>query len=277
MKINKNRFKDGKLKCITFSYDDGRTQDIRLTELFRKYSLKGTFNLNGINIAENSAEDIRHIRPEDIEKIYDGFEIACHGYEHPSYKMLDNAQTCFDILRDREALEKFLKRPVRGFALPMGSYNADTVDILEKCGFLYSRTINSTDSFDMTENFLEWHPTVKHDTGKLLETGERFLNEKHWEASLRLLFVWGHSYELDNGNMWETMEEFCKTVSGKDDIWYATNMEICLYMKALDNLVISLDGSSVYNPSDISVWVTVGNPWGEAYEIKSGETRYFGE
>ena len=40
-------FKDSnKLKAITFSYDDGVTQDIRLVELLNKYNLKSTFNLN---------------------------------------------------------------------------------------------------------------------------------------------------------------------------------------------------------------------------------------
>ena len=36
----------GKMKAITFSYDDGVTQDQRLISLFNKYGLKGTFNLN---------------------------------------------------------------------------------------------------------------------------------------------------------------------------------------------------------------------------------------
>ena len=35
-----------KMKAITFSYDDGVTQDIRLIELLNKYDLKCTFNLN---------------------------------------------------------------------------------------------------------------------------------------------------------------------------------------------------------------------------------------
>lgn len=33
-------------KAVTFSYDDGVTQDIRLIELLNKYGLKCTFNLN---------------------------------------------------------------------------------------------------------------------------------------------------------------------------------------------------------------------------------------
>jgi hypothetical protein len=37
---------NGKKKALTFSYDDGVTQDIRMTGLLNRYGLKGTFNLN---------------------------------------------------------------------------------------------------------------------------------------------------------------------------------------------------------------------------------------
>lgn len=37
---------NGKNKAVTFSYDDGVTQDIQLVNLFNKYGLKCTFNLN---------------------------------------------------------------------------------------------------------------------------------------------------------------------------------------------------------------------------------------
>ncbi len=35
-----------KNKTITFSFDDGITQDIRLVEILNKYKPKGTINLN---------------------------------------------------------------------------------------------------------------------------------------------------------------------------------------------------------------------------------------
>ena len=36
----------GKNKAITFSYDDGVTQDRRLIEILNRYGLKATFNIN---------------------------------------------------------------------------------------------------------------------------------------------------------------------------------------------------------------------------------------
>ena len=41
------RFPEGKSKAVTFSYDDGVSQDIRLSDVFERYALKCTFNLNG--------------------------------------------------------------------------------------------------------------------------------------------------------------------------------------------------------------------------------------
>ena len=37
---------NGLMKAVTFSYDDGITQDQRLIEIFDKYGLKSTFNIN---------------------------------------------------------------------------------------------------------------------------------------------------------------------------------------------------------------------------------------
>ena len=41
-------FPGGKHKVLTFSYDDGRQEDRRLVEIFNRYGMKGTFNINGL-------------------------------------------------------------------------------------------------------------------------------------------------------------------------------------------------------------------------------------
>ena len=65
-----------KMKAVTFSYDDAVTQDQRLIELFDRYGLKCTFNLNsgllgkaGMLIRENVT--VAHVkpRPEEIRAI----------------------------------------------------------------------------------------------------------------------------------------------------------------------------------------------------------------
>ena len=44
---------NGKNKALTFSFDDGVTQDERLINIFNKYGLKGTFNLNSEFLGKN--------------------------------------------------------------------------------------------------------------------------------------------------------------------------------------------------------------------------------
>lgn len=45
---------NGKSKALTFSFDDGQIQDIRLANLFNKYNLKATFNVSsGLSFKSN--------------------------------------------------------------------------------------------------------------------------------------------------------------------------------------------------------------------------------
>ena len=53
------RFPGGKKKALTLSYDDGKEQDIRLVSIMRRNGLKGTFNLNGGGLFEESRKDRR--------------------------------------------------------------------------------------------------------------------------------------------------------------------------------------------------------------------------
>ena len=57
---------NGKMKALTFSYDDGVEQDIRLIEILDHYHLRGTFNLNpGLQSPEHTFQKgsvtVRHL------------------------------------------------------------------------------------------------------------------------------------------------------------------------------------------------------------------------
>ena len=49
-------FPQWKEKALTFSYDDGNIKDRDLVELFNKYGVKGTFNLNSSRLFEDGLE-----------------------------------------------------------------------------------------------------------------------------------------------------------------------------------------------------------------------------
>ena len=45
-----------------------------------------------------------------------------------------------------------------------------------------------------------------------------------------------------------------RKAAGKDDVWYATNIEICDYINAYFSLKFSANGEKVYNPGAIEVF-----------------------
>ena len=138
--------------------------------------------------------------------------------------------------------------------------------MLPMMGIRYARVVGSTDDFAIPEDFYQWKATCHHNHN-LLENGQRFV-ELFKKQYLYLMYVWGHSYEFTDKNNWEVMEEFCKLAGGRDDTWYATNIQIVDYMEVLDRLQFFADSSKVYNPSAQSAWLS--NEKGEIIEAKGG-------
>ena len=225
-----------KNKMVTFSYDDGVTQDIRLIELLNKYDLKCTFNLNSELLGKNNCltrngSRIAHYKivPKDVKSIYEGHEVAVHTLTHPRLTELDKDEIIRQVERDRENLEELVGYEVVGMAYPCGGVNNDdrVAEIIRNnTGVQYSRTITSTYSFDEQDNLFRFNPTIHIIDGRCEEICRRFLEAEFDEP--KLLYIWGHSYEFDFDNSWDRFEAICKMISGHDDIFYGTNKEILL-------------------------------------------------
>ena len=116
-------------------------------------------------------------------------------------------------------------------------------------------------------------PAAHHNDGPVLELVERFVNYKlpswHARREPKLFYLWGHAYEFDEKDNWDRMEEICQKLSGKEDTWYATNIEIYEYVEAYHSLVFSADSTRIYNPTIKKIWFEVD---GELYSIEPGQT-----
>jgi len=265
MNILLNLFPGGLHKALTFSYDDGRTQDRKLVDLFNRHRLKATFHLNSGKFDEDG-----YVKYEEVARLYAGHEVSAHTVTHPFLERIPRERLMMEVLDDRGALEELTGYPVRGMSYPYGAYTEEVADAIGSLGIRYCRTVHSTGAFTVPQRPLTWHPTCHHKQMK--EHGEAFLAldpPPHY-ANLALLYVWGHSYEFDNDGNWNEIEEFCATFAGRSDIWYATNIEIADYLEALRRLEFSVGGTLVRNPSAGSVWITAN---GEAVEIAGGETK----
>jgi len=227
-----------KYKAVTFSYDDGVTQDIRLIELLNKYGLKSTFNLNsellshkGILIRNEKRISHYKVHPDDVKYIYEGHEIAAHTLTHPNLTKQDEAEIIRQVEQDRVNLSELAGYEVSGMAYPCGGTNNDdrvAQIIKENTGIKYARTITLSNSFDPQENLYRFNPTSFHlDFDVLMKLGQDFINLK--TETPKIFYIWGHSYEMDyEPEYWIKLEEFFKLISNKDDIFYGTNKEILL-------------------------------------------------
>ena len=270
------RLKDGKQKVLTLSYDDGYIFDKRLIGIFDKYGLLATFNIStGRYYPEDGEEkDFRIMKLSEAKELYlnSGHEIALHTYSHPILTCLKTEQIINEILEDRRFAEKEFKRRITGLAYSYNTYNETVFKVARNCGISYSRG-RDTESFWLPENWFEFNPTCHHDNPRLFEFAESFLKENPGFGNW-MFFVWGHSHELEKNNNWDRIEKFAEFVGGKDDIWYATNIEIFEYVENWNRLIISADGKKVYNPTVAPLWI---EEKGKIFKIEAGEVKYFQE
>lgn len=228
----------GKRKALTFSYDDGVTQDRRLIRLLDQYGLKATFNLNSELLGHDGSllregVTVSHVKvpPEEAADLYRGHEIAAHTLTHPNLTHVpEEAEIIRQTEEDRKNLSALAGYEVRGMAYPGGgvNYTEAIAEIIRRhTGVQYARTTVCTGSFAWSRDLLILHPTAFHkDFDRLFSLGEEFLRAEPEEPLL--FYVWGHSYEFDIDDSWGRFEEFCRMMAGRDDIFYGTNGQILL-------------------------------------------------
>jgi peptidoglycan/xylan/chitin deacetylase (PgdA/CDA1 family) len=227
-------FPNGVMKALTLSYDDGVEQDRKLVEILNRYGIRATFNLNsGIQSGaggwvnrdvEGRDLPVRRMNVRGLRELYAGHEAAVHGLTHPHLENLDGETIRNELEQDKLNLERIFGTAVRGMAYPFGTYNALVLKIVAECGFAYARGVKSTYSFDVPATppeLLSYQPSCHHADPRLMELAERFIGLR--PAVPQVFYVWGHSYEFDTGNNWRVIEEFCRCMANRDDIFYAVN------------------------------------------------------
>ena len=281
MNYNHMRYPGGKTKAVTLSYDDGAGSDIRLLEVINKYRLKCTFNLVGNNVAADRGTMTNDYIRENI--LGKGHEVATHGYFHRAQDLIRPIEGIREVLDSRISLERAFGMIIRGMAYPdrgidriarpevcerIRSYIKDLdIEYCRSCG-------GDNDRFELPDDWLFWMPNAHHDNPNIMEYIDKFIAinvDSLYKASRtpKLFFLWGHSFEFERKGNWDHLDRICEKLSGKDDVWYATCMEICQYAKAYASLVYSADGTVVYNPTLFDIWFDVD---GNCYHIGSGET-----
>jgi peptidoglycan/xylan/chitin deacetylase (PgdA/CDA1 family) len=265
--VSLSRWPGGRTHAVAFSFDDGRVEDRRLLHLLNRHGLKGTFHLNGGRLG--AADDL--IGPEEVATLYAGHEVASHALTHPFLTELSDDRLRWEVEEDRRLLEGFSGSLVRGFAYPFGVYSKAIRGSLSSYGIEYARTVEDTGAFRLPDDWMAWHPTAHESKVDNALLDAFFYTGPEWHRRLRLMLLWGHSYEFSREGGWAHFEQLCETLNhrGGASLWCGTCLEVRRYARALREIVFTVDGSRVLNPSAWTVWIDVG---GTPVEIPPGAT-----
>lgn len=260
---------EGKLKAFTASFDDGYLNyenEQWLVDVFNANGIKGTFNMPSGLFNDYNTDAAA------FKELYTGFEVAAHTAYHTKYS--EYTPDFFEdaVQADIEALPAITEGAIEGIAYPNGeSANEEEKEILKDNGILYGRSTYSSRNFEIPDDLYNWNPTCfQYNIGEFQSDAQTFVSMS--PSEMKLMEVWGHGYQLNDDNKAATRAVY-ELAGNRDDIYYASNIEIAKYLMAIDELVISTDESNittVYNPSDMTVWV---NASGKGVEIPAGETK----
>lgn len=272
----KKCYPGGKKKAVTFSFDDGTQQDIRLVGLLNKHGLKATFNFNGGKCQNDCfavTENSKSVWDGScaLRECFAGHEIASHSLTHPNLTAMSDSDIAREISEDKRLLGAAIGYEVRGFAAPYGLYDERTIKHLKQSGICYNRTTVPTKGFSLPEDFLRWDSTG-HICELLKEENKNLLSDfKNTEQELACLYLWGHSFELNildcyskeawKGlrDRWGFLEDIFRNISGSLDTWYATNIEIFDYVTAIRKAVIT--ENQIENKSNMTIYFSIdGEP-----------------
>jgi peptidoglycan/xylan/chitin deacetylase (PgdA/CDA1 family) len=267
------QFPGGKRFAVTFSFDDGPSCDRRVVEGFNEWGLKGTFNLNSGFLKPDGApqaDEYATLHASTVREVYAGHEVAVHTVSHPHLPRLTAEQIVAEVWDDRRALEDLVGYPVRGMAYPFGTYNREVIEVLRSLGIRYSRTVENADPCFPPAEPLAWPATMHmYDTSQG-DAPTRFQNLRENPRAAGVFYVWGHTYEFGRKDDLAGIERLFKPLSGHDDVWYCTNIELFDYEDARKRIAIAANRQTAYNPNGIAVTVVAD---GRKIELGPGETR----
>ncbi|HYH01447.1 MAG TPA: polysaccharide deacetylase family protein [Terriglobales bacterium] len=233
---------------VTTSWDDGDPADVRVAQLLRTRRLPGTFYIPVMG--RRGLPTLSQAAMRDLAS--EGFEIGGHGVSHRNLSGMSADHCWNEVHGAKQFLEDVLGKEIAMFCYPRGRHDEIVVKTVARAGYIGARTTRmlATDiAFDAYRMPTTVHAFNHKPSGylrNLLRTRNlsgifRYATVyrycENWVQLAKTLFdstlrdggVWhlyGHSWEIQELEMWPQLEEVLDYVSGRDDVLYACNSEI---------------------------------------------------
>ncbi|HLP04296.1 MAG TPA: polysaccharide deacetylase family protein [Paludibacter sp.] len=229
---------------VTTSWDDGHPLDMKLLSLLEKYNMRATFYVPITN-PENPVMGKKLIR-----EISACQEVGGHTLNHLYLNHLNDTDAEYEITQCKIRLEEITGNPPTAFCFPGGKYSTRDIGLIKKAGFLFGRTTRlltcSRPGSALMDTTVQVHNhstitlinhCVKNSNLSSIPTNMFFLpfNKNFLKLAEALLLrnldsncvyhIWGHSWEIEQFNMWKPLEELFKLINTCDNIILLNNTE----------------------------------------------------
>lgn len=224
---------------LTTSWDDGHPADEKLADLLDRIGVGASFY-----VPQDNREGRPVLDPGALARLAGRFEIGGHTQSHVDLTSIPASAIAAEIRDGKAYLEDATGAPVPGFCYPRGGHNAAARAAVVEAGFAYARTTANLcldpgrDRFRIPTSmqFYNHPPTVRlrnyvrrgryaHRAGALIDiltaddlvaATERLARRAL--ASSGVLHIWGHSWEIDAFNLWESLETALRAAIAVTDV-----------------------------------------------------------
>lgn len=220
---------------ISFSWDDGAKEDLKLLHYIEKYEkLDHTFYIPANNI-ERSV-----LKSKDIKILSSYGQIGSHTYNHIFLDTIPLEKIQEEVINGKKYLEDILGYEINDFCYPGGKYNKQIENEVKKfvnsarttnlmtCSNSNQFTKNTTlqlvyrKKTSLLKHILAFAPlSLKYKLIKIINNEYKLIDiirvyldyyEKNQSKDL-LLHIWGHSWEIEDNNLWSETDAIFKLLS----------------------------------------------------------------
>src|ERR1700730_2480915 len=232
------------LKIVTTSWDDGDPKDLRVPWILHSRGLTGTFSvpLTGYRGAKTLCD-------ADLKSLSRDFEIGAHSISHKTLRHLRSEELDREVSLCKYKLQEIVGNEITMFCYPNGYYDRKVVAAVKRAGYAGARTCRmfsngkNLSAFEMPTTIQAFaHSPVEYlrniANGMDIPLLWRYINElsrfRNWLELGKHMFdrmleqggVWhlyGHSWELEQRQLWRQLEEMLDYVAHREDVIYLTN------------------------------------------------------
>ena len=140
------------MKYFVFAIDDGTIYDTKVIDIFNKYDIRATFNLNsGLQdfVWYKGDLPVRRLDLYKYKDIYKNHEVASHSLTHPFLTNMPDDAVYHEVKEDVDNIERIFSRRVTSFSFPFDGFDERTINIIKSVGITHIILPEIDDSFKL--------------------------------------------------------------------------------------------------------------------------------